>query len=126
MPRSHRLRTTIDQRTAQGANTTDAERKYAEADRLLKSAESGNISVRSSTVQRASDLMDEVAKSLDQASTQAELDRASAQIRNVDEMITFFKANKELAKRPARRGDHGQARERPAVAHERARQPGER
>ena len=94
------LRTTIDQRTARGANTTEAERKYAEADRLLKSAESGNISVRSSTVQRASTLIDEAAKSLDQASTQAELDRAAAQIRNVDEMITFFKANKELASDP--------------------------
>jgi hypothetical protein len=94
------LRSTIDQRTAQGANTTEAERKYAEADRLLKSAESGNISIRSSTAQRANDLIDEATKSLDQASAQAEIDRAAAQIRNVDEMLTFFKANKELSSDP--------------------------
>ncbi len=94
------LRTTIDQQTAQGANTTEAERKYAEADRLLKSAESGNISVRSSTVQKASTLIDESTKSLDQASAQAVIDRAAAQIKNVDEMLTFFKANKELANDP--------------------------
>ncbi len=39
-------------------------------------------------------------QSLDQASAQAEIDRAAAQIRNVDEMMTFFKANKELASDP--------------------------
>jgi hypothetical protein len=94
------LRTTIDQRTAQGANTTEAEKKYAEADRLLKSAESGNISVRSSTIQQANTLIDESAKSLDQASAQALIDRAAGQIKNVDEMLTFFKANKELANDP--------------------------
>ncbi|MEN6517398.1 MAG: hypothetical protein ABFC38_04310 [Methanospirillum sp.] len=94
------LRTTIDQRTAQGANTTEAERKYAEADQLLKSAESGNISVRSSTIQKASTLIDESTKSLDQASAQAVIDRAASQIKNVDEMLTFFKANKELASDP--------------------------
>lgn len=94
------LRTTIDQRTAQGANTTEAERKYAEADRLLKSAESGSISMKSSTIQKANTLMDEATKSLDQASTQALIDRAAAQIKNVDEMLTFFKANKDLANDP--------------------------
>jgi hypothetical protein len=94
------LRTTIDQRTAQGANTTEAEKKYAEADRLLKSAESGAISVRSSTIQKASGLIEESTRSLDQASVQAEIDRAAAQIKNVDEMLTFFKANKELANDP--------------------------
>ncbi|HIH02378.1 MAG TPA: hypothetical protein HA263_00495 [Methanoregulaceae archaeon] len=94
------LRTTIDQRTAQGANTTEAERKYAEADQLLKSAESGNISVRSSTIQKAITLIDESTKSLDQASAQAVIDRAASQIKNVDEMLTFFKANKELASDP--------------------------
>ena len=122
--RSGRLRTTIDQQTAQGANTTEAERKYAEADRLLKSAESGNISVRSSTVQKASTLIDESTKSLDQASAQAVIDRAAAQIKNVDEMLTFFKANKGALERSARRRDHGQARERAAVADERTRQRG--
>lgn len=94
------LRTTIDQQTAQGANTTEAERKYAEADRLLKSAESETISTRSNSVQKANGLIDEATKSLDQASAQAEIDRAAAQIRNVDEMLTFFKANKELANDP--------------------------
>lgn len=94
------LRSAIDERTARGANTTEAERKYAEADRLLKSAESGNISMQSSTAQRAKDLIDEATSSLDLASAQAEIDRAAAQIRNVDEMLTFFKANKELANDP--------------------------
>lgn len=94
------LRSAIDQRTAQGANTTEAERKYAEADRLLKSAESETISTRSNSVQKANGLIDEATKSLDQASAQAEIDRAAAQIRNVDEMLTFFKANKELANDP--------------------------
>ncbi len=94
------LRSAIDQRTAQGANTTEAERKYAEAERLLKSAESGNISTQSSTAQKANDLIDEATKSLDQASAQAEIDRAAAQIHNVDEMLTFFKANKDLANDP--------------------------
>jgi cobalamin biosynthesis Mg chelatase CobN len=94
------LRTAIDQQTAQGANTTDAERKYAEADRLLKSAESGNISVQSGTIQRAVTLIDEAGKSLDQSGAQAVIDRAAAQIKNVDEMLTFFKANKDLASDP--------------------------
>jgi len=94
------LRTAIDQRTAQGANTSEAERRYAEADRLLKSAETGNISTQSSSIEKANGLIDEATKSLDQASTQAEIDRAAAQIRNVDEMLTFFKANKELANDP--------------------------
>jgi len=94
------LRTTIDQRTAQGANTTEAERKYAEAAQLLKNAEAGNISVRSGSIQKASSLIEESSKSLDQASTQAVIDRAAGQIKNVDEMLTFFKANKELANDP--------------------------
>ena len=94
------LRSAIDERTAQGANTTEAERMYAEADRLLKSAESGNISMQSSTAQRANDLIDEATSSLDLASAQAEIDRAAAQIRNVDEMLTFFKANRDLANDP--------------------------
>lgn len=94
------LRTTIDQRTAQGANTTEAERKYAEADRLLKSAESGNISTQSSSIQKAISLIEESATTLEEASAQAEIDRAAGQIRNVDEMLTFFKANKELANDP--------------------------
>ncbi len=94
------LRSAIDERTAQGANTTEAEGKYAEADRLLKSAESGNISMQSSAAQKASDLIDEATSSLDLASAQAEIDRAAAQIRNVDEMLTFFKANKDLANDP--------------------------
>jgi hypothetical protein len=94
------LRSAIDQRTAQGANTTEAERRYAEADRLLKSAETGNISTQSSSIEKANGLIDEATKSLDQASAQAEIDRAAAQIRNVDEMLTFFKANKELVNDP--------------------------
>ena len=94
------LRSAIDERTAQGANTTEAERKYAEADRLLKSAESGNISTQSSTAQKAKDLIDEATGSLDLASAQAEIDRAAGQIRNVDEMLTCFKANKDLANDP--------------------------
>ena len=68
--------------------------------RLLKSAESGNISVQSSTIQKASALIDESKQSLDQSSAQAVIDRAAAQIKNVDEMLTFFKANKELANDP--------------------------
>ena len=94
------LRIAIDQQTAQGANTTDAERRYAEADRLLKSAESGNVSVQSSSIQKAVALIDASKQSLDQSSTQAVIDRAAAQIKNVDEMLTFFKANKELANDP--------------------------
>jgi hypothetical protein len=94
------LRTAIDQQTAQGANTTEAERRYAEADRLLKSAESGNISAQSSTIQKAAALIDQSRQSLDESGAQAVIDRAAAQIRNVDEMLTFFKANKELASDP--------------------------
>jgi hypothetical protein len=94
------LRTTIDQRTAEGANTTVAERKYAEADRLLKSAESGNISTQSSSIQKAKTLIEESANILEEASAQAVIDRAASQIRNVDEMLTFFKANKDLANDP--------------------------
>ncbi len=94
------LRIAIDQQTAQGANTTEAERKYAEADRLLKSAESGNVSVQSGSLAKAVALIELSNQSLDQSSAQAVIDRAAAQIKNVDEMITFFKANKELASDP--------------------------
>jgi hypothetical protein len=94
------LRTTIDQQTAQGVNTTDAERKYAEADRLLKSAESGNISAQSSSIQKAVALIDQSKQSLDQSGAQSVIERAAAQIKNVDEMLTFFKANKDLANDP--------------------------
>jgi hypothetical protein len=94
------LRTTIDQQAVTGANTTEAERKYAEADQLLKSAASGNISTQSATIQKANALIEESAQSLDQAGVQAEIDRASAQIKNVDEMLTFFKANNDLANDP--------------------------
>ena len=94
------LRAAIDERTAQGTNTTEAERQYAEADRLLKSAEAGNVSMQSSTAQRANDLIDEATGSLNLASAQAQIDRAAGQIRNVDEMLTFFKANRDLANDP--------------------------
>jgi opacity protein-like surface antigen len=94
------LRSAIDERTAQGANTTEAERKYAEADRLLKSAESGTVSMQSNTAQRARDLIDEATSSLDLVSAEAQIERAAAQIRNVDEMLTFFKANRDLANDP--------------------------
>lgn len=94
------LRTKIDQAAVQGADTTEAERKYAEADRLLNSADSGNISVKSSSAQQVSTLIEEAEKSLERGSSQAEIDRAAEQIRNVDEMLTFFKATPELSNDP--------------------------
>jgi tetrahydromethanopterin S-methyltransferase subunit F len=94
------LRTTIDQTTARGVNTTAAEKKYVEAERLLNTATSGNFSSQTSAIERMNALIDEAEKSLEQAEVQAEIDRAKAQIRNVDEMLTFFKANKEISGDP--------------------------
>lgn len=94
------LRTAIDAHTAQGTNTTEAEGKYAEADRLLKTAESGNITAQSGAIERATTLIEESRQSLDRSGVQADIDRAAAQIRNVDEMLTFFRENRELANDP--------------------------
>ncbi|NLX48680.1 MAG: hypothetical protein GXY82_02155 [Methanospirillum sp.] len=94
------LRAAIDSRAVQGANTTEAERMYAEADQLLKTASSGTVSEQSNAVGRVTVLIDQAEESLDRTSAQAEVDRATAQIRNVDEMLTFFKANPDLSNDP--------------------------
>lgn len=95
-----KLRTSIDQKTAQGANTTEAERKYVEAERLLNTASAGNVSAQTGAIERIGTLIDEAEQSLDHSSAQAEIDRATSQIRNVDEMLTFFKSTSDLANDP--------------------------
>ena len=95
-----KLRTEIDQRTAEGANTTEAERKYAEAERLLNTATGGNVSSQTGSLERIGTLIEEAEQSLDRSSVQAELDRATSQIKNVDEMLAFFKSNSDLANDP--------------------------
>lgn len=95
-----KLRTEIDQSTAEGANTTEAERKYAEAERLLNTATGGNVSSQTGSLERIGTLIEEAEQSLDRSSVQAELDRATSQIKNVDEMLAFFKSNSDLANDP--------------------------
>ena len=95
-----KLRTEIDRRTAEGANTTEAERKYAEAERLLNTATGGNVSSQTGSLERIGTLIEEAEQSLDRSSVQAELDRATSQIKNVDEMLAFFKSNSDLANDP--------------------------
>ena len=95
-----KLRSDIDAQTAKGANTTEAERKYGEAERLLNTATSGNVSSQTGAIERISTLVEEATASLDRSGAQAEVDRATSQIRNVDEMLTFFKSNSDLANDP--------------------------
>ncbi|HOT94392.1 MAG TPA: hypothetical protein PK089_04290 [Methanoregulaceae archaeon] len=94
------LRGKIDAQTARGANTTEAERKYGEAERLLNTATSGDVSAQAGAIERINTLVEEAEASLDRASAQAEIDRATSQLRNVDEMLTFFKSNSDLANDP--------------------------
>ncbi|KAF5062084.1 hypothetical protein DSECCO2_308690 [anaerobic digester metagenome] len=94
------LRGEIDALTAKGANTTEAERKYGEAERLLNTATSGDVGSQAGAIERINTLVEEAEASLDRSGAQAEIDRATSQIRNVDEMLTFFKSNPDLANDP--------------------------
>ena len=113
---SRALRIAIDQQTAQGANTTEAERKYAEADRLLKSAESGNISVQSGSLAKAVALIDAVQpepRPVERPGGDRPGRRTDQERRRDADLLQGEQGARE---RPARRGDHGQARERRSAA----------
>ncbi len=94
------LRGEIDAEAARGANTTEAERMYGEAERLLNTVTSADVASQVGAIERINSLVEGAKGNLDRSGAAAEIDRATTQVKNVDEMLTFFKSNSDLANDP--------------------------
>ena len=91
------FRSLIDQKSAVGVNTNEANAKYDEASNAIRTAEQApNYAVSQQNLQKAQDLVNEGKTLLDKASSQKLISDAQAPIDQTDQLITFFTVNKSM------------------------------
>jgi hypothetical protein len=90
------LRQNLDDRIAEGVSVTEAEAKYDAAENALNSARTAGAGQAQGFLDQAGTLIDEGEDLLDEAWAQARIDDAQAKIDQVEDLLTYFKDERNM------------------------------
>jgi hypothetical protein len=90
------LRTAIDDKAAEGVDTSNAEAKYDEAEAAINSARTSSYTTAQTQLDNAGTLIDEAETLLNEAEATKAIGDAQACIDEVEGMITYFKDNRSM------------------------------
>jgi len=95
------FRATIDQKSAEGLDTTEAMEKYSAANTAIQNAEKASSFTASQTyLSNAQVLLKDGQAALDKANAQGVINEAQTPIDQTDDLITYFKINRSMSGDP--------------------------
>jgi hypothetical protein len=90
------LRTAIDEKAAEGVDTSAAEAKYDEAEAAINSARTAPYATAQTQLETAGTLIEESETLLNESEASMAIADAQARIDEVESMITYFKDNRSM------------------------------
>jgi len=92
------LRTAIDNKAAEGVDTSKAEAKYDEAEAAINSARTSSYTTAQTQLEKAGTLINEAETLLGEAEATMAIADAQERIDEVEGMITYFKDNRSMGR----------------------------
>jgi hypothetical protein len=90
------LRTAIDEKAAEGVDTSKAEAKYDEAETAINTARTASYATAQTQLENAGNLIDEAEALLAEAEATMAINAAQERIGEVEGMVAYFKDNRSM------------------------------